>query len=330
MESESEFITGPTLDGNQSALELLHRSESGFCEIWRADKFGQFVVYKCLKEEYRGDPIYETLLHKEFSIGYGLNHPGVCRVWNFFFHTDLGNCIEMEWVDGEPLSDRFKKHKPSKELFRKIASELCDALAYLHSRQVIHRDITPANILITHNGNNVKLIDFGLADADSSSVLKMQAGTKQFIAPEVLAGGVADIRSDIWALSRVLSTLTGSYGKALRKASALNPDVRFQHVGDFKRALLAKHTPVWPYLLLLLIMAGAIAWFVNGKEETEVPDVPADVSDTLASPTVNKEQGVKPSRAKPSSSKPSPADKPSNATVEDINDLLQSATDLFE
>ena len=192
METESGFIVTPQLDTEESGAELLHRSERGFAEIWRVEKFGQFVVLKCLKEELRGEPIYEALLRKEFEIGYSLNHPSICRTWHFREHPTFGTCIEMEWVDGIPLSERFAGGKPDEELFRKIAGELCDAVAYLHSRQIVHRDIKPANILITHNGDNVKLIDFGLADSDRSAILKMQAGTPSYIAPEVLAGRDAD------------------------------------------------------------------------------------------------------------------------------------------
>ena len=161
MEQESGFIIEPELDGQDAAPQLLHRSDAGFSEVWRVTKFSQFVVLKALKPEYRGNPVYETLLRKEFEIGYSLNHPSVCRTWHFRHHPQLGNCIEMEWIDGATLEERFRDARPDEGLFRKIAGELCDAVAYLHSRQVIHRDIKPSNILITHNGDNVKLIDFG-------------------------------------------------------------------------------------------------------------------------------------------------------------------------
>ena len=188
MEMESGFIVEPGLDGDITGPELLHRSEKGYAEIWRVQKFGQFVVLKALKPEFREDPVYEALLQKEFKIGYSLNHPSLCRTWHFRTHPLLGNCIEMEWVDGVILSDRFREGRPDDALFRKISAELCDAVGYLHSRQVIHRDIKPSNILITHNGDNLKLIDFGLADSDDSAILKMPAGTEAWLAPEVKAG----------------------------------------------------------------------------------------------------------------------------------------------
>ena len=258
MDQESGFIVEPQLDGSLAGLQLVHRSETGFAEIWRATKFSQFVVLKALKEEYREDAVYEALLRKEFEIGYSLNHPAVCRTWHFRDHPLLGHCIEMEWVDGVPLDQRFSTALPDEELFRKIAAELCDALAYLHSRQVIHRDIKPSNILITHNGDNVKLIDFGLSDSDDSAVLKMAAGTKNHIAPEVLEGRPADVRTDIWAVGKVLSGLTRGHRRALRKATAPDPARRYPHIGAFKKALLGRTTSAWLYIVIALV-TGALS-----------------------------------------------------------------------
>ena len=258
MDQESGFIVEPQLDGSLAGLQLVHRSETGFAEIWRATKFSQFVVLKALKEEYREDAVYEALLRKEFEIGYSLNHPAVCRTWHFRDHPLLGHCIEMEWVDGVPLDQRFSTALPDEELFRKIAAELCDALAYLHSRQVIHRDIKPSNILITHNGDNVKLIDFGLSDSDDSAVLKMAAGTKDHIAPEVLEGRPADVRTDIWAVGKVLSGLTRGHRRALRKATAPDPARRYPHIGAFKKALLGRTTSAWLYIVIALV-TGALS-----------------------------------------------------------------------
>ena len=53
----------------------------------------------------------------------------ICRTWHFRRHPSLGNCIEMEWVDGVRLDERFRDRKPDEALFRKIAGELCDAVA---------------------------------------------------------------------------------------------------------------------------------------------------------------------------------------------------------
>lgn len=287
MEQESGFIIEPELDGQDAAPQLLHRSDAGFSEVWRVTKFSQFVVLKALKPEYRGNPVYETLLRKEFEIGYSLNHPSVCRTWHFRHHPQLGNCIEMEWIDGATLEERFRDVRPDEGLFRKIAGELCDAVAYLHSRQVIHRDIKPSNILITHNGDNVKLIDFGLADSDDSAVLKMAVGTERYIAPEILAGKQADVRTDIWGVGRVLSVFTGAHRGALRKATALRPEDRYPNMAAFKEALFERTARAWIYVAVAfasLLFIGFALWNRQGREGagTGVKETSAEVTGVVS------------------------------------------------
>ena len=353
MDQESGFIVEPRLDGSIAGLELLHRSETGFAEIWRATKFSQFVVLKALKEEYREDPVYEALLRKEFEIGYSLNHPAICRTWHFRDHPLLGHCIEMEWVDGITLDQRFAGALPDEELFRKIAAELCDAVAYLHSRQVVHRDIKPSNILITHNGDNVKLIDFGLSDSDDSALLKMAAGTKDHIAPEVLEGRPADVRTDIWAVGKVLEGLTGGHGRAIRRATAARPENRYPHIGAFKDALLERSSKAWLYIVIALVTGalsvGMAIWERYGsaperaREGTEnVAGAAGEAAGAAAEAGAAGTSGAakapggaaavtKPAAATKSAAKP--ATKPTEsrqASQEDINDLFRQATDLFE
>ena len=338
MEQESGFIVEPQLDCPLDGPELLHRSEKGFSEIWRVMKFSQFVVLKALKEEYRNDPVYQALLRKEFDIGYSLSHPSVCRTWHFRHHPLLGDCIEMEWIDGETLEERFRNGKPGEGLFRKIAGELCDAVSYLHSRQILHRDIKPSNILITHNGDNVKLIDFGLADSDDSAILKMPAGTRQHIAPEVLSGEPADVRTDIWGVAQVLSSLTDGHRSALRKATALRREDRYPNVAAFKDALLDPHARIWPYIAAFVAAAliGLGLWLFRPVEtpmaqpvESEVEEVMPELPDTAASVPSAPRPGA-PSRK--AVQKDAPAVEPAQGTAsdQDIYELFEKATEVFE
>ena len=360
MEEESGFIIEPQLDSGMEGAQLLHRSERGFAEIWRVQKFGQFVVLKALQEEYRGDPVYEALLRKEFELGYSLNHPSICRTWHFRTHPFLGNCIEMEWVDGMTLDERFHGEKPDEALFLKIAGELCDAVGYLHSRQIIHRDIKPSNILITHNGNNLKLIDFGLADSDDSAILKMQAGTEAYLAPEVLSGGTADMRTDIWAVGKVLAELEGASGeglggssgvggslgiggrhaRALRKACEADPEDRYQSISELKDALLRRNSRPWIIALVALVAAigaigavGAITaalldWRPAAEPEMimEADTTKAVETDTTELVTTDTPEPDSPRTASPKSPKSSSP----TASKDDIDALFREATDLFE
>ena len=183
------------------AKNLIHSSEAGWSEIWLIDKNGRFRALKSLKPSFRGQARYESLLRKEYEIGYSLSHTAIREIYDFRNIPGLGNCIEMEWVDGVTLTEFLSGGRPARATAKKIALQLCDALSYLHSKQIVHRDLKPSNILITHNGNYLKLIDFGLSDASSWSILKGPAGTASFAAPELLAGGVIDNRTETVSLT---------------------------------------------------------------------------------------------------------------------------------
>lgn len=337
MEQESGFIVEPQLDCPLDGPQLLHRSEKGFSEIWRVMKFSQFVVLKALKEEYRQDPVYQALLRKEFDIGYSLNHPAVCRTWHFRHLPQIGDCIEMEWVDGETLEERFQDGKPGEELFRKIAGELCDALSYLHSRQILHRDLKPSNVLITHNGDNVKLIDFGLADSDDSAILKMPAGTRKHIAPEVLSGKPADVRTDIWGAGQILSALTDGHTRALRKATALRPENRYPNMAAFKEALLAPPVRIWPYVAATAAaLIGLGIWLLWPQKAPAAEPVVTKAEEVIIeSPDTTAPVPVLPRKAaseRKAPQKTSPSREPAQGTAsgEDVYELFKKATEVFE
>lgn len=193
-------------------LELIHTSENGFNELYRGCKNGRFFVYKALKKEYRGNNLYEELLKKDFNIGFSLSHIGICQYFGMIDFPTIGNCIIMEWIDGCTLESLIKEGQIDKPLAKKIICDLCDALEYIHRKQIIHRDLKPENIMVTNNGRNVKIIDFGLSDADSYNILKAPAGTKFYASPELIAGEPIDARSDLWSLGLIIKELSRSYG----------------------------------------------------------------------------------------------------------------------
>ena len=155
----------------------------GFNCLYKAKRNGRLYVLKGLKAEYRNDATYITLLKKEFDIEIQLSHPNIVSVHSFEDDPMAGPCIVMDFVDGCTLRD-FLKTNPKKDTRLAIVKELLSAMGYYHSLQVIHRDLKPDNILITRNGNHVKLIDFGLGDTDYHTVMKQPAGSDKYAAPE--------------------------------------------------------------------------------------------------------------------------------------------------
>ena len=284
MDEASGFFETPTMAQHprQGMFELVSSSPESYCDIWRADKDGRFRIYKALKSEYAGDQVYERLLRKEFEIGYSLDHPNICEYYAFVNLPPLGNCIEMEWIDGCSLDSLLPRGTVGKTLAVKIISEICDALSYMHSKQVVHRDLKPSNIMLTYNGNNVKLIDFGLSDTDAHSVLKGSAGTQVYASPELISGKTVDFRSDIFSLGCVIDRLSPTYARVARKCCQRAPAKRFQSALDVKKAIERKPLAPFAVAAVALVLLGSALWLTHpwSRPAGDVAGLPS-LTDTL-------------------------------------------------
>ena len=333
-EDISGFLESVTPYGGAdlSTFTLIYSSEEGFFALYRGERAGQFRVYKCLKPLWRGQELQEAMLRKEFELGYPLRHPGIRETYQYTAIEGLGNCIEMEWVDGMPLSEFLKQGLPDERLFLKFAGELCDALSYLHSRQTIHRDIKPSNIMVTHDGQCVKLIDFGLADSSASSLLKAPAGTKRYIAPEVLRGAKADVRSDIWSLGVVLGEMCPArHRRVIGKCTCKDPGKRWRSVAAVKEALM--HRSRWPLAAAVAVLASLAVvlslWRAPGAPGAE-KEVMAD-SLSAAGSVADSSAIALPAKAPEKESSGAGKEKGRKATKDDrLDRIFQQATDLFE
>ena len=243
------------------ALELLHKSGSGFNCLYRSRAGGRNRLYKVLSERYRGDMLYESLLRKEFEIGYSLTHPGICSYYSYTTLPGLGNAIEMEWIDGSTLCEWLESQPSSKER-RRVLDELLDSLAYMHRKQVIHRDLKPENIMITNSGQSVKIIDFGFSDSDAHAFNKGPAGTREYASPELIEGENIDQRSDIWSLGKIIPLLLPHSRSIVRKCLADKPDDRYPNVAALQKAIAVRRR-AWLGPALILVVAAAVlaVWF---------------------------------------------------------------------
>ena len=331
MDEASGFFETPTeaQGPRQGMFELIRSNPESYCDIWRADKDGRFRVYKALKSEYAGDPVYERLLRKEFEIGYSLSHPNICEYYGFVNIPPLGNCIEMEWVDGCSLDTLLPRGTISKTLAAKIISETCDALAYMHSKQIVHRDLKPSNIMLTYNGNNVKLIDFGLSDSDSHSVLKGSAGTQVYASPELISGGNVDYHTDIFSLGCVIDRLSPSFGKVARKCCQRDPKKRFQSASEVKMAI-SRRSSLPVVMAAVLVGVASVALYLTRPWGTHerASDVDASYSDSLYSSVGETPESPDiPSSVVPSSSTASPYDSATSSISVIANDLVKYTPD---
>ncbi len=201
----------------------------GMAEVWLArqtgiEGFNRTVVLKRILPHLAEDPEFVQMFLNEARIAAKFNHPNIAQIY------DLGETggtyyIAMEFIHGEDLGRVMRKAWSTGQwiaqpLAIRIVAACCEGLYYAHAKtdeqgrplKVVHRDISPQNILISFDGS-VKLVDFGIAKAaDLPSLTKSGAikGKFAYMAPEQAAGKVLDHRSDIFAIGLVLyELLTG-------------------------------------------------------------------------------------------------------------------------
>jgi serine/threonine protein kinase len=253
-----------------SNFELIHNSKNGYSELYKAKRYGKWYVLKRLTDKEKDNPRYQSLLEKEFDIAIQLSHQNVVQTVTFEDIPQLGICIVQEFIDGVTWNDFFSKNNISKKETFRILGELCDALTYIHNKQIVHRDIKPNNILITRDGHHVKLIDFGLADKDDFDILKEPAGTTAFASPEQQKRNKIDNRSDIDALGKIIQDISYQSFKIKRitkKCLEENPEKRFRSALDVKKKLNSK-TNIIIVVITLLITIFAILFFTLAASQS--------------------------------------------------------------
>ena len=211
--------------------------EGGMGEVYRAVHctIGRVVAVKVLTHEAPSASFIERF-RNEARIQASLHHRNIAALYDF---QELHGkpCIIMEYVDGQVLMDRIEGWGalPVNEALY-VLKAVAEAIDYVHGQGVVHRDIKSNNIKISSLGE-VKLLDFGIAKAGTSPSLTLTGdviGTLHYLSPEQIKGGVADSRSDIWAMGVLLyemvtgrlpfdSTTLGDLCNKISKASYAMP-----------------------------------------------------------------------------------------------------------
>ena len=275
-------------------------SGTGYTRLHLCRRLGRLHILKSLKPEYASQEFYKQLLLKEFNISYPLEHLHIRQTLGMEQHEELGTVIVMEYVDGSPLSAFMEAGKLSKGLAYKFIAEICSALQYIHGKQLIHKDLKPNNILVTYNGNNVKLIDFGLADCDDYEMLKIPAGTKKYLAPEqLIPGATLDARTDIYSLGVIIREMAdilkdGKLAAIARKCMQEQPAKRYGSVAEVAEALKKKRPRVVYKVAVAIavvgLVVGGLLYYLVADPLTASPveDFPEVYSNTSTSDVYRK------------------------------------------
>jgi serine/threonine protein kinase len=292
----SEFIY--STDSNPTSPIIFNETESlpnqgGMSIVQKTKILGKWHLIKRLKQEYSKHPVYITNFEKEFDIAYHLDHPHIVRYLNKGANVE-GAYIIMEYIDGRTLKSILQKEGTikSEKISKRIALQLLEALSYLHKHQIYHLDLKPENIMLTHKGDNIKLLDFGLSNTDSH--LLIDGGTLKYASPEqISSAGLVDGRSDIYSFGLLLleliegdtnkkniTKIKGVFKNVIAKCLMEAPTARFQTADEVLEFINTndkrKNTITYSVVATLIIFSVLFYLLIGDKNnnaafQTELP-----------------------------------------------------------
>ncbi len=230
--------------------ELEHRlGHGGMATVYLAHdlKLDREVAIKLLADNYAGDDEVRKRFSREARLAARLDHPNVVQVFDVGEEDDRPYIV-MEHVDGGTLADRLNGRKRSiaKAESLRLLGQLCDGLAHAHSKNLIHRDIKPQNLLLRESDGCLKITDFGIARAAEETTRMTRPGkvigTASYMAPEQLADGQITPAVDVYACGVVADELLPQdrgpelreiIGRCLRE----DPNERFSDARSLGEAL---------------------------------------------------------------------------------------------
>ena len=216
--------------------------EGGVGRVFRAldARRGVPVALKCLRPEYAREARIRRRFMREARAVSRLRHPNVVRLFDYGEDRDAVPFIAMELIDGVPLSERRKADLPLSVVLH-LADQVLAALAYIHARGIIHRDVKPENVVVVDGVDgalpSAKLLDFGFARVEDDADPKLTAvnqdafGTPQYMAPEQASGkGKVGPATDLYAMGVILfefltgaPPFTGAHGMAVALKHLMEP-----------------------------------------------------------------------------------------------------------
>ncbi|GAB3954689.1 hypothetical protein GCM10028805_40600 [Spirosoma harenae] len=204
----------------------------GMGEVYQAihDSTQRTVAIKLLSQLEQAERF-----RNEAALQASLRHANIALIYDFFVEKNLP-CLVMEYLEGPTIQQVIRKNGSlSEEKAWKLIGQIAEALAYMHQRNIVHRDLKAGNIKLTREGNP-KLLDFGLARQTNAPRLTRQGhlvGTVSSMAPEQFAGE-SSAASDCWALGVLFYEMLTGYspfggsteseiGRLIQKADYLSP-----------------------------------------------------------------------------------------------------------
>src|SRR5947207_11115156 len=171
--------------------------------VWRGydEVLDRPVAVKLLAAKLVADPELRGRVLREARAAARLSHPHITNVYDYGERADGTPYVVMELVEGQSLAQRMAAGPLPWRMAVRVAAQVASALAAAHAQGLVHRDVTPANVMLSRTG--VKVVDFGIAAVAGERDATV-LGTPSYLAPEQRAGGPAQAATDVYALGLLL------------------------------------------------------------------------------------------------------------------------------
>ncbi len=201
----------PDSVGGYPLLSMLHQTDN--YTVWRAydSQNHRDVVIKAITPGVRRLKRAVRGLEREARMGLKLQHENLVRFQDFTI-DGLKSYLVMEFVAGKPISAWLKEDPARRTQLKRLLTEATSALAYIHQEGFVHRDVKPANILVTDEAE-LKIIDFSVSvksGLDMRHIFRLKpkiSGTRNYMAPEQVLGRKSDAQADVYGLGATMYEL---------------------------------------------------------------------------------------------------------------------------
>lgn len=264
--------------GKYQVIERLRAGGMGVLYLARDARLGRNVAIKLIRADIDSPDLRERFEQEAQAVS-RLRHPNVVTVFDYGEFEGQPYLV-MEYIEGESLAALIARRAPlSVERKLRLMDDVCAGMACVHAAKLVHRDLKPDNLMLDRGADTVKILDFGIARRmeEGPSGFTQGIGTPGYMAPEQIAAGTVNRRSDVFAMGAILyelltfrrafdgasqaevvhkilheepapvlelcPDLDARVGAVVHKALAKAPANRFRDVDDFRAALTAASTP---------------------------------------------------------------------------------------